>query len=89
MHQGRHFITEVPVTALVYAYQVDIVLVPVNGFEDGGGGSDGYFVLTGTAAEQDAQVDFVSHGRIVQKQASKTTVNPLVINGGLLEKGWA
>ena len=89
MHQGPHFVTEVPVARLVDADQVDIVLVPVDGLEDGGGGSNRYLVLTGAAAEQDAQVDFVSHGWIVQKPVYKTTVIPLVLNGGLLDTGRA
>jgi hypothetical protein len=43
------------------AYGDYVVLLAVDGFEDGGGGEEGDFVLAGTAAEEDAYACFFLH----------------------------
>ena len=51
-----------PAALLVDADGDDVVFLAVDGFEDGGGGEQGDFVLAGAAAEENADAEFLLHG---------------------------
>jgi hypothetical protein len=59
--QGMGIVRRDPTALFGDAYGDYVVLLAVDGLEDGGGGEEGDFVLAGTAAEEDAYAWFFLH----------------------------